>query len=54
MREEPLILSVKKDGSYHLARQAVPSAGGKLSDLQGHRRKEITCERTRTLPTAPS
>jgi biopolymer transport protein TolR len=26
MREEPLILSVKKDGSYHLARQAVPLA----------------------------
>jgi biopolymer transport protein TolR len=24
MREEPLILSVKKDGTYHLARQAVP------------------------------
>ena len=24
MREEPLILSVKKDGTYHLARQAIP------------------------------
>jgi biopolymer transport protein TolR len=24
MREEPLILSVKKDGTYHLARQQVP------------------------------
>jgi biopolymer transport protein TolR len=29
MREEPLILSVKKDGSYHLARQQVP-----LEELQ--------------------
>jgi biopolymer transport protein TolR len=26
MREEPLILSVKKDGTYHLARQQVPLA----------------------------
>jgi biopolymer transport protein TolR len=26
MREEPLILSVKKDGTYHLARQTVPLA----------------------------
>ena len=29
MREEPLILSVKKDGTYHLARQAIP-----LEELQ--------------------
>jgi biopolymer transport protein TolR len=29
MREEPLILSVKKDGTYHLARTAVP-----LEELQ--------------------
>jgi biopolymer transport protein TolR len=29
MREEPLILSVKKDGTYHLARMAVP-----LEELQ--------------------
>jgi biopolymer transport protein TolR len=29
MREEPLILSVKKDGTYHLARQPVP-----LEELQ--------------------
>jgi len=29
MREEPLVLSVKRDGSYHLARQQVP-----LEELQ--------------------
>jgi biopolymer transport protein TolR len=53
MREEPLILSVKKDGTYHLARQQVPveELQTKLAAIfQGTDEKEIYLRADKDAP----
>lgn len=53
MRDEPLILSVKKDGSYHLARQQVPleELQPKLAAIfQGTDEKEIYLRADKDAP----
>ena len=53
MREEPLVLSVKKDGTYHLARQQIPieELQAKLSAIfQGTSDKEIYLRADKDAP----
>ena len=50
MRDEPLILTVKKDGSYHLANQKI--ALDELEAKLGSIRRRSSCAPTRRPPTA--
>lgn len=53
MREEPLVLSVKKDGTYHLARQQIPieELQAKLTAIfQGASDKEIYLRADKDAP----
>ena len=53
MRDEPLILSVKKDGTYHLARQQVPveELEGKLRAIfEGAEEKEVYLRADKDAP----
>ena len=53
MRDEPLILSVKKDGTYHLARQQVPveELEGKLRAIfEGADEKEVYLRADKDAP----
>jgi biopolymer transport protein TolR len=53
MRDEPLILSVKKDGTYHLARQQVPveELEGKLRAIfEGAEEREVYLRADKDAP----